>query len=51
MLSKTPPVDGAVDAHDLARLLSNWRPCPGRPADLDGNGQVGPFDPALLLGA
>ncbi len=43
--------DGNVGAFDLALLLGNWGPNPGRPEDLNGDGIVGAFDLALLLGA
>lgn len=44
--------DGAVNALDIAALLSAWGPCPpkgGCPADLDGNGEVAAPDVATLL--
>jgi len=46
--------DGAVNAADLAILLSAWGACPPKqacPADLDGDGFVGPQDLATLLSA
>jgi hypothetical protein len=53
-----PPPDGAVDAADLASLLSWWGVHPGSPADLVGNvtfapppdGVVDGADLAVLLG-
>ena len=30
---------GAVDFTDLITVLSSWGPCPGCPADLDGDGE------------
>jgi hypothetical protein len=41
--------NGAVDAADLAALLSDWSQ-PGA-GDLDGDGSVGPSDLAQLVGA
>lgn len=46
--------DGAVNAADLAILLSAWGACPPKqacPADLDDDGFVGPQDLAALLSA
>jgi hypothetical protein len=43
--------DGAVDAVDLAALLSAWGPCGGCRADLDGDGTVSASDLAALLAA
>ncbi len=42
---------GAVDAGDLAALLSSWGDCPDCPADLDGDDVVGASDLAALLSA
>jgi Dockerin type I domain len=44
--------DGAVNATDIAAMLSAWGPCPpkgGCPADLDGDGAVASPDIAVLL--
>jgi len=46
--------DGAVDADDLAALLSSWGACPGGipcAADVNDDGQVNSADLAILLGA
>ena len=46
--------DGMVNAADLAALLGSWGPCPGCPADIDGDGkgdgEVNALDLAILLG-
>lgn len=42
--------DGVVDGTDLGEMLSLWGACPGCSADLDGDGQVGASDLALLIG-
>ena len=36
---------------EMAALLGSWGECPGCPADLNGDGEVGPVDLAALLGA
>jgi len=46
--------DGAVDADDLAALLSSWGACPGGipcAADVNDDGQVNSADIAILLDA
>jgi hypothetical protein len=44
-------LSGAVNAADLAALLSAWGPCPTCSADLDGDGAVGAKDLITLLAA
>lgn len=45
-------LDWRVDAQDLAMVIAAWGPCPpgsSCPADLDGNGSVGPLDLGRVL--
>ena len=49
MRKRRPAWMGKVGFSDLTALLSQWGPCPGCAADVDGDGEVGFSDLTALL--